>query len=45
MVQSANPTASPRYEAASLSWPREGLVWMLGGRSGSIILQDNEVEA
>lgn len=33
----------PRYQAAAISWPSEGMVWMLGGRDGSTILQDNEV--
>jgi hypothetical protein len=33
----------PRYQAAAVSWPGEGIVWMLGGRDGSTILQDNEV--
>ena len=30
-----------RYQAASVS--RDGMLWMLGGRDGSNILQDNEV--
>ena len=34
---------SPRYQAASVSLPSRGLVWMLGGRRGSTILQDTEV--
>jgi len=33
----------PRYQAASVSFPQQGQVWMLGGRDGSTILQDNEV--
>ena len=35
------PMLHNRYQAASVS--RNGLVWMLGGRDGSVILQDNEV--
>ena len=26
-----------------VSWPESGMVWMLGGRAGSTVLQDNEV--
>jgi len=34
---------SPRYSATAISWPERGMVWMMGGRDGSTILQDNEV--
>lgn len=33
----------PRYQSATVSFPGEGQVWMLGGRDGSNILQDSEV--
>ena len=40
----AGPTMlHPRYQAASVSLPYEGRVWVLGGRDGSTVLQDNEV--
>jgi len=33
----------PRYQATAVVRPVEGQLWMLGGRAGSRILQDNEV--